>query len=114
MLARSVFRRAAAQRAFVAPRAAPVIRRSFTAISKQEHAEVIQADKVPVITYTSGEKQEVELSVDPNAETTPGPVSPPGQDVEKRAFGLDRSLIGRLTPTLQKFTLPGKVAVVTG
>ena len=35
-------------------------------------------------------------------------------DVPKPAFALDNNLLPRLTPTMKRFTLEGKVAIVTG
>lgn len=35
-------------------------------------------------------------------------------DVAKQAFALKKGVVDHLTPTLRKFTLQGKVAVVTG
>lgn len=68
--------------------------------------------EVPVVSYRSGERSEEQLRFD--AAKNSGPVSPPGADIEKHAVPLRPEIHSKLTPTLQKFTLPGKVAVVTG
>lgn len=44
----------------------------------------------------------------------PPVVKPPGADIKKTAHRLDASIREKLTPTLQKFTLADRVAVVTG
>ena len=46
--------------------------------------------------------------------TNSAPVNPAGQDIEAKAIPLDPEVAAQLTPTMSKFTLPGKVAVVTG
>jgi len=43
-----------------------------------------------------------------------GPVKPPGEDERRIAQPLHQNVYSQLTPTLRKFTLPNKVAVVTG
>lgn len=82
-----------------------VSRAAFNHSSKKEDPEV------PVISYQDGQRQEQSLFV---PSTSSGPVNPPGQDVEKAAVPLKPSIVPQLTPTLQKFTLLDKVAVVTG
>ncbi|KAK3080773.1 hypothetical protein LTS18_013252 [Coniosporium uncinatum] len=47
------------------------------------------------------------------AQSTPV-VSPPGQDEHRPAFPFESKVLTRLTPTLRKFILLGKVAIVTG
>ena len=36
------------------------------------------------------------------------------EDVSRKAVAFDRSVISKMTPTMKRFTLEGKVAVVTG
>lgn len=43
-----------------------------------------------------------------------GPVNPPGGDLQKIAQPLNPNVYSQLTPTLAKFTLRDKVAVITG
>lgn len=69
------------------------------------------AQKIPVITYQDGKRVTEQIAVKENKE---GPVNPEGADVEVKAQTLDASTIEKLTPTMKKFTLVGKVAVVTG
>lgn len=65
-----------------------------------------------MISYRKGERREEAIQYDGASNT--GPVSPPGADAEKPAIPMKSEIIPHLTPTLQKFTLPGKVAIVTG
>jgi len=73
---------------------------------------VIEAQEVPVISYSAGNRTQSEIHVHPVPESDP--VSPPGADTKKVAFGLNSDIIKQLTPTMKKFTLEGKVAVITG
>lgn len=119
MLARSIASRMVAGRTF-SPFVSrtPAFVRGFKDVAQkkfeaaaQRDTEVISAEKVPVITYKDGERQHAEIAVEnPRSE----PVNPQIADVRKTASALDHSLLERLTPTMAKFTLPGKVAVVTG
>lgn len=84
--------------------------RTFKTVQSQQNAEEIKAGKVLTVTYKDGVRQEVEIPVEQNS----GPVAPPGADDKKAAIPLDKSILGQLNPTMSKFTLPGKVAVVTG
>ena len=77
-----------------------------TAIRKDEPAK---EDSIHVVHYEKGQRRELDIEVD---ETKP--VIPAVQDVEIRAIPLKSQVYQTLTPTLQKFCLPGKVAVVTG
>ncbi|KAK7550041.1 short-chain dehydrogenase [Phyllosticta citricarpa] len=109
MLSRNLVSRIAARRA--APRAAAQGARFFNQGSKVEHAEEVRAGKIITVTYKDGVRQEVEIPVEHHSN---GPVAPPGADEKQRAFPLNSSVLSQLNPTLKKFTLPGKVAVVTG
>jgi len=73
---------------------------------------MIEAQEVPVISYHAGERTESEVHVHPVQESEP--VTPAGADTKKVAFGLNSDIIKQLTPTMKKFTLEGKVAVITG
>ncbi|CAD0115391.1 unnamed protein product [Aureobasidium uvarum] len=66
---------------------------------------------INVVSYSrSGQREQETLSVPTASE----PVNPPGQDIEVAAQPLKPELIQALPPTMQKFTLLGKVAVITG
>ncbi|KAF2482401.1 hypothetical protein BDY17DRAFT_298470 [Neohortaea acidophila] len=66
---------------------------------------------VPVVAYhrTSSSPEITAATIGGN-----GPVKPPGEDQEREAQPLNRGVYSKLTPTLHKFTLPDKVAVITG
>lgn len=66
--------------------------------------------EVPVVSYHQGERTESAIPYEPKS----GPVNPPGADEVKVAVPLKSEVFSQLTPTLSKFTLPGKVAIVTG
>lgn len=94
-------------RGFVKPSEAPI-----NESGKRRHADpLIKAEKVPVVSFEGGERTQLDIPV---AKAASQPVNPPGADEHKRAVPLDREIISRLPPTMQKFTLPGKVAVITG
>lgn len=69
------------------------------------------AKKIHVVSYTDGQRVTEQIDNKPAAT---GPVNPEGEDVEHKAQTLDAETLERLTPTMKKFTLTGKVAVVTG
>ncbi|MCJ1316343.1 hypothetical protein MMC15_001664 [Xylographa vitiligo] len=106
----------------VAPRAAariasrtPTIQltRTLTATvarSTTKNEKIAEAE-VPVVEYSSGsgEAHHTILKIDQTK-----PVSSPIVDVAKKAYALESSVISKLSPTLAKFTLHGKVALITG
>lgn len=103
-------RRAASRRAarpqFLSQVLGPAIARaSFTSSAKVFEPEV------PVVSYSKGERQQSTVQFEAGAS---GPVTPPGADDVKVAMPLKPEVSKNLTPTLKKFTLEGKVAVVTG
>jgi hypothetical protein len=104
MFARTAIRVAARQTIRPTTKFAPVISRSFQHSSKKDDPEV------NVIHYQQGQRQEEHLPVPP----TTGPVTPPGEDIDRPAQPFNHSILSQLTPTMAKFTLPGKVAIVTG
>lgn len=67
--------------------------------------------EVPVIHYENGKRTEEQVHV-PAGQS--GPVAPEGADEQRAAKRFDPKVMDYLTPTLAKFTLQGKVAVVTG
>lgn len=109
MFARSVVRSAARVSIKQTP-ISNVTRASFsTAMRLQTPPEVVQERSVPVTSYKDGERTAENLSV-----SNTGPVSSAIVDEQAVARPLDPTVIPQLTPTMAKFTLPGKVAVVTG
>jgi hypothetical protein len=100
----SMFR--AASRTTVQVARAPVFGRTFASISG-----AVEEKSINVVSYSkSGQREQETLAVSASTE----PISPPGQDVEVAAQPLKHELLQALTPTMQKFTLFGQVAVITG
>jgi hypothetical protein len=98
--------RVARQRAVRPSSFTPIVSRAtFTSTTKTNDPEV------PVISYHKGERSEATVHYDA---ANMGPVNPPGADESKVATPLRPEALKHLTPTLAKFTLPGKVAIVTG
>ncbi|KAI9853986.1 MAG: hypothetical protein M1830_006608, partial [Pleopsidium flavum] len=81
--------------------------------------EKVAETEVPVMTYAADDElhaaakdgQQTVLTVDASK---PSLSASPTMDVVKQAFALEKSVVDHLTPTLKKFTLHGKVAVITG
>jgi hypothetical protein len=72
----------------------------------------IQKDStVPVVSYRDGQRMEGDVGTTTEIN---GPVTPPGSDLQKIAQPLNPSIYSQLTPTLTKFILRDKVAVITG
>lgn len=95
----------------ILPAKSLVPRATFKNSSKKSDPETVQESQVPVISYQGGERITEELHI---GATTSAPVSPPGGDAESVATPLSPGAYKHMTPTLRKFTLPDKVAVVTG
>ena len=75
--------------------------------------------EVPIASYTkpkaNGTNVAAERTVLMVDESDPAaPKSIAGEDVTRKAVAFDRSVVSKLTPTMKRFTLEGKVAVVTG
>ena len=75
--------------------------------------------EVPIASYTkpkaSGTNVDAErtvLMVDESEPTAPTSIA--GEDVTRKAVAFDRTIVSKMTPTMKRFTLEGKVAVVTG
>jgi len=69
------------------------------------------ASHIEVTDYTAdGKKSNHKMEVKEDS----GPVSSGVADIEHKATPLTPELIGKLNPTMKKFTLDGKIAVVTG
>lgn len=111
MFARSTLR-VASRRAFQPITAtAPAFRAGFKSTVKANDPETVQEKNINVTSYHEGARTEENLPV---VGTGTGPVAPPGGDVQKTAVAMKADLFEQLTPTLKKFTLAGKVAIVTG
>ncbi|OQN98395.1 hypothetical protein B0A48_15663 [Cryoendolithus antarcticus] len=108
MLARNVSRlasRSVTRRAI----GTTTLSRSFFNSPKFTDPALIQERSVPVSSYHQGLHTSDELKVEHT-----GPVNSAVHDIETRAVPLKKAVHASLTPTLAKFTLPGKVAIVTG
>lgn len=80
--------------------------------------ETVAEKQVPVVTYAADDGHstpkdglQTVLTVD---KSKPSPSTSPIMDVAKHAFALEEHVASQLTGTLKKFTLHGKVAVITG
>ncbi|RMZ30043.1 hypothetical protein D0859_05867 [Hortaea werneckii] len=107
MLARTILKAAGGRGAFrSAAVAAPTqLRATFKSGPR------INEPEIPVVHYEDGRRVEENIEV-PVGQS--GPVVPPGADEVRIAQPFNADLSHYLTPTLAKFTLAGKVAVVTG
>lgn len=105
MFARSALRIAGRRTARPTAIQTPVFRAAFNNSSRNADPEV------NVVGFAKG--QRVDESIEVPA-TGKGPVAPPGGDAKKIATPLNKNAYSHLTPTLAKFTCPGKVAVITG
>lgn len=75
-------------------------------------AAIRRGPSVPLVTWTDGKRNQHEILS--KQEQTDEVVKPVEGDLQRTAEPLDCDVYEKLTPTLNKFTLPGKVAVVTG
>lgn len=108
MFARNSFKVASRAGAGLRPSTLAAPLRSFktTAIRKDEPGE----DHIPVVHYEKGQRVTEDIHVPENS----APFIPKEGDIESKAIPLKEAAYRQLTPTLKKFCLPGKVAVVTG
>ncbi|KAF2149425.1 NAD(P)-binding protein [Myriangium duriaei CBS 260.36] len=81
-----------------------------TTVRRQTPPESLLERSVPVTHFEGGAVAHEELKVSDNSQ----PVTPAGFDEESVAHPLSPSITKQMTPTMAKFTLHGKVAVVTG
>jgi len=96
----------------VRPAFTPVVQRAFISRSAVlRDPEEVAEKHIRVTSYKDGERAQEVLAVSdkPNE-----PVAPAGQDVQAVATPLNTSVLPLLTPTMAKFTLPNRVALVTG
>ena len=108
LFARATLKTAArAGMSFRAATAVAPLRTFQTSTIRKDEAN--KEDSIPVISYEKGQRLEHDIEVDESK-----PVVSAVQDVEIRAYPLKSRVYETLTPTLQKFCLPGKVAVITG
>ena len=70
------------------------------------------SSSVSITSWSDRKRSQHEIQV--KEEQTGEIVKPLQGDLQRTAKPLDGKVFERLTPTLTKFTLPGKVAVVTG
>lgn len=100
-----------AARTVAGMRVIPAKRFIGTSVTRQTRNEKIETDTVPVVEYSSGTENPHHTVVKVDQFK---PVASPTVDVAKKAFAMEPGLSQKLTPTLVKFTLEGKVALVTG
>ncbi|KAF2760441.1 NAD(P)-binding protein [Pseudovirgaria hyperparasitica] len=86
----------------------PGLSRSLHTVESKAHLEKVAKDSVPLVTFEQGERKEQMLHVDPQ------PVTSTVQDSQTAAQPFDGSVFQNLTPTMAKFTLIGRVAIITG
>ncbi|KAK4896926.1 Hsp70 chaperone [Elasticomyces elasticus] len=99
-------------RTYIRPAVRPAFATTYAPRSGFNSFAKHSGPEVPVISYEGGCRHEEILST-PVSKSS-GPVNPTGADEQKKAYPLSPSAFKYLTPTLSKFTLPGKVAVITG
>lgn len=107
LFTRSTFK--AASRAGVAFRPATAVAPFRTFAVSSIRKDPSKEDSIHVVHYEKGQRVESDIEVNEDK-----PVMPAVEDVETRAIPLKQRVYETLTPTLKKFCLPGKVAVVTG
>ena len=79
------------------------------------HLKRHSSTHVPVVSYTGGHRNQADITVaTPQPPPGPLPLSTAAVDEATEAQPLDPGTEERLPPTLRRFCLRGKVAVVTG
>ncbi|MCJ1223976.1 hypothetical protein MMC12_000619 [Toensbergia leucococca] len=79
--------------------------------------EAVAVNEVPFIKFERNEASgatEVHQSALSINQNQPIEMAIPIVDIARQAFPLEKSLVEKLSPTLKKFTLQGKVALITG
>ena len=98
-----------------AARVATISRRAITtSIARLDDTEKVAAQEVPVSTYSGDQALSSGETHILTVDQTSAPITTPIMDVAKQAFALDKSIAAKLPPTLKKFVLHEKVAVITG
>ena len=92
------------------------LRQSFS--SSHSHNDKNKTE-VPIASYTKSKAngtnvaaERTVLMVDESEPAAPDSIA--GEDDNRKAVAFDRSVVSKMTPTMKRFTLEGKVAVVTG
>lgn len=83
------------------------IGRHLKPLAPRFYSDCVPAIQVPVVSYHHGERTMSEIQCHK-------PETPCGHDDKREAHCLKAQVLSSLTPTLKKFTMAGKVAVVTG
>ena len=89
------------------------LRTLTSTLSRSKSHEKVAETEVPVVAYTEGTNQPQHdvIKVDQSkAANTTSPIV----EVAKVAFAIEKDVVSKLPPTLKKFMLDGKVAIVTG
>ncbi|KAI9724209.1 MAG: hypothetical protein M1828_003954 [Chrysothrix sp. TS-e1954] len=104
MGSRAVFSRVARRCSLAAPQY-----RSLQSSTKVAYPELAQAKKFPVISYHNGERTQSDITVH-----EPRAASSVAKGISTEASALLPATLAELPATMKKFTLAGKIAVVTG
>ena len=104
MVARAIFSRSSAARRVLNPAHSRAFR---PALSRPNVADVSHPSDIPCISYHDGVRTATDITA---RELSAKSIC----DVQKSAQALKPELIHHLTPTMKRFTLGGKIAVVTG
>ena len=75
--------------------------------------EKVAEAEIPAVNYCAKSERPTRTTVKVDQSIPAHSIIQTG-DVGKQAFALDEVVASKLTPTLKKFTLKGKVAIVTG
>lgn len=98
-----------------AVRVSAITRRTITTTIKRfDDQDQVSAKEVPVSTYSGDQAVNTGETHVLTVDQSPSPVATPIMDVAKQAFALDKGVVRHLTPTLKKFTIQDKVAIITG
>lgn len=96
-------------------RVVTITRRTITTTVKRlDEQDKVSAKEVPVSTYSGDQATNPGENHVLTVDQTATPIATPIMDVAKQAFALSKSVAKDLPPTLKKFTLQDKVAIVTG
>ena len=98
----------------VVPRAlqaARVLRPFSTTVARSTKIDHIAKTEIHVSDYSSDTEKAKRTVIEVDQIK---PVSGPVMDIAKKAYPLEAGLTQKLSPTLTKFTLEGKIALVTG